>query len=97
MQNIPQASEHVAPLQLISNTITEDLCRYIDARIAVALDYRPSKTLDRREVCEILKISLPTLLKRVNDGTIKSTKLKRRVLFHRADIDALLQSKGVQA
>jgi len=90
MKNTPQAANNADPLQLIGQAITDDLRRFIDAQIALAVDRRPAETLDRKEAAALLKISLPTLLKRVNDGTIKSTKIGRRVLFHRAEIDAIL-------
>ena len=73
MQNIPQATEHVAPLLSIGEMITEVLRREIAAQIAVVLDARPSLPLDRRQVAELLKISLPTLKKRTDDGVIHCT------------------------
>ena len=90
MKNTPQAAINAEPLQLIGQAITDDLRRYIDAQIALAIDRRPAETLDRKETAALLKISLPTLLKRVNDGTIPSTKIGRRCLFLRAEIDAML-------
>lgn len=96
MQNTPQAMEHVAPLLSIGEMITDYLRREIAAQIAVALDRRPPVPLDRRQVAELLKISLPTLKKRTDEGVIICTRIGRRVLFDRAQIDALMQSKGVQ-
>lgn len=97
MQNIPQATEHVAPLQSIGELITDALRRFVADEIAATTIVRPSLPLDRRQVAELLKISLPTLKKRTDDGVIHCTRIGRRVLFDRAQIDALLQSKGVQA
>lgn len=97
MKNTPQAANNAEPLQLIGQAITDDLRRFIAEEIAVALDRRPSETLDRRTVAGLLKISLPTLLRRTADGSIPCTRIGRRVLFERAQIDALLQSKAVQA
>ena len=91
MQNIPQATEHVAPLLSIGEMITDALRREVAAQIAVVLDVRPSLPLDRRQVAELLKISLPTLKKRTDDGTLNCTRVGRRVLYERAQIDALLQ------
>ena len=82
------------PLLSIGEMITDALRREIAAQIALVLDRRPSLPLDRRQVAELLKISLPTLLKRTQDGVIPCTRIGRRVLFDRAQIDALLQSKG---
>lgn len=96
MQNIPQAMEHVAPSPSIGELITDALRREIAAQIAVVHDRRPSLPLDRRQVAELLKISLPTLKKRTDDGVLHCTRIGRRVLFDRAQIDALIQSKGVQ-
>ena len=96
MHNTLQAANNAAPLQLIGQAITDNLRRFIAEEIAVALDRRPSETLDRRQVAELLKISLPTLKKRMDDGSIRCTRIGRRVLFYRAQIDALMQSKGAQ-
>ena len=82
------------PLLSIGEMITDALRREIAAQIAVAFDRRPSLPLDRRQVAELLKISLPTLKKRTDDGVIHCTRIGRRVLFDRAQIDALMQLKG---
>lgn len=95
MQNIPQATDNVASSLSIGDMITDALRREIAAQIAVALDRRPSPPLDRRQVAELLKISLPTLKKRMDDGSIRCTRIGRRVLFERSQIDALMQSKGL--
>lgn len=97
MQNIPQATDNVASSLSIGDMITDALRREIAAQIAVVLDRRPSVPLDRRQVAELLKISLPTLKKRTDDGVIHCTRIGRRVLYERSQIDALMQSKGVQA
>jgi len=84
------------PLLSIGEMITDYLRHEIAAQIAVTLAGRPSVPLDRRQVAELLKISLPTLKKRMDDGSIPCTRIGRRVLFDRAQIDALMQLKGVQ-
>ena len=94
MTNTPQAANNAAYLQLIGAMITDALRAFIADEIAVAIDRRPAETISRKEAAALLKISLPTLLKRVNDGTIPSTKIGRRCLFLRAEIDAILQSNG---
>ena len=90
MQNTPQAANNAEPLQLIGQAITDDLQRFIDAQIAKAIDRRPAETLSREETAALLKISLPTLKKRVDDGVIPCTKIGARVLFYRAQIEAML-------
>jgi len=96
MPNTPQTANNAEPLQLIGQAITDDLRRFIAEEIAVALNRRPTEILDRRQVAELLKISLPTLKKRMDDGSIHCTRIGRRVLFDRAQIDALMQLKGAQ-
>jgi len=96
MQNTPQAADNVAPLLSIGEMIADALRREIAAQIAVTLAVRPPVPLDRRQVAELLKISLPTLKKRTDDGSIHCTRIGRRVLFDAAQIDALMQSKGAQ-
>lgn len=95
MQNIPQATEHVVPLQSIGELITDALRRFVADEIAATTIVRPSETLSRREVAALFKISLPTLLRRTVDGSIPCTRLGRRVLYERSQIDALLQKSSL--
>lgn len=90
MEHPSMATDNVAPLLSIGEMITDAIRREIAAQIAVTLDRRPSVPLDRRQVAELLKISLPTLKKRMDDGSINCTRIGRRVLFDRSQIDAML-------
>lgn len=94
MQNTPHATDNVAPSPSIGEMITDYLRHEIAAQIAVVLNVRPSVPLDRRQVAELLKISLPTLKKRTDDGSIHCTRIGRRVLFDRSEIESLLALKS---
>jgi excisionase family DNA binding protein len=56
------------------------------------------ETLTREQVQEYLKISRGSLLRRMNDpdSPIPYFKLKRHVLFKKADVEAWLESKRVK-
>ena len=49
-----------------------------------------SEALTIPEVCKILRISQPTLHRRIADGTVESVKIGQARKFRRADIEALL-------
>ncbi len=48
------------------------------------------KLLTRNEVCEILKISLSSLTRRVNDGSIRCYKIGARSFFKANELENLL-------
>ncbi|MDR0575618.1 MAG: helix-turn-helix domain-containing protein [Tannerella sp.] len=50
------------------------------------------KLYTKKEAAEILRISLPTLDRRVSSGRLQSTKTGRRRLFTKEDIDLLNKS-----
>jgi excisionase family DNA binding protein len=90
MHNTLQAANNAAHFQSIGAMITDALRRFIVDEIAIAINRRPTETISREETAALLKISLPTLLKRTADGTIPCVRVGRRVLFQRAQIEALL-------
>lgn len=47
-----------------------------------------------QEACALLRISKPTLYKRMEDGTISSKKIGSRVLFNKAELINSIKSQG---
>lgn len=47
-----------------------------------------------QEACTLLRISKPTLYKRMEDGTISSKRLGSRILFNKAELIASIKSQG---
>jgi len=76
---------------LISQLDPASLKELIRATVSEVLNNRApeqleTKYLTRREVCDLLKISLPTLHGYVHEGKVKGHRIGRRVLFSETDI-----------
>jgi len=57
------------------------------------MEYSPSskKFLSRKETAELLGISLPTIARRINDGSIPRIKLGGRILIPTYAIEQLIE------
>jgi excisionase family DNA binding protein len=53
-----------------------------------------SEFLTVQEACSLLRISKPTLYKRVDDGTLSKKVLGHRILFNKAELIASLKNQG---
>lgn len=51
----------------------------------------PSPLMSRREACEYLGVSYPTLHSMMNDGRLRYEKVGRATRFHRSDVEKLLK------
>jgi len=47
-----------------------------------------------QEACNLLRISKPTLYKRMEDGTINSKRMGSRILFNRAELINTINKSG---
>lgn len=83
----------------LSIPIPRELFDYIDARISQAVakamtgaPVEPSKPVyyTRREVCELLKISLPTVDRYIKIGLIKAQRVGTRIVVNSVNLDAAL-------
>ncbi len=76
---------------ILTNLTPEDLKRLIQEAIKEAMPIAESKHevkyLTRLEVCECLRISLPTLHEYTKRGIITGHRFGRRVLFKQTDIE----------
>lgn len=78
-------------------TTKEELEQIIKAAVSEAISLitapqvKPSdELLTRFQVCEILSLSLSTLNNLTKAGKIKGSRIGRRVLYKRSDVDAAL-------
>jgi len=82
----------------LSKNIIESIRKFIlyevNKTLEQRLEQRVAVTLSRDEVCSILNISNPTLLKWCKSGVIKYLKIGRNVRFYRKDVEDFLDSKG---
>lgn len=74
----------------IGNILDEKL-----AKLTGNTEVKPSTSeneyLTRKETCQILRISLPTLGNYVKQGIIKKYRIGRRVLFKKVEIESLFE------
>lgn len=56
---------------------------------------RPEKMYTRREVCQLLHITMPTLWRRVKEGKIIAAKNGRRVLFSENEVKRYIEEGGL--
>ena len=76
---------------LIEEVITEKLKR----PVVKEEDLIPKKTLLKlSEVCEIFRISKPTVYEWVRQGKLKSFKIERRRYFVRSHIETIIQQQS---
>lgn len=91
---------------LIEGLTSEGLRRIIREEIALALEAHDNGTpqkqgadtnelLTRREAADYLRISIPSLQRRIRDKGITFVRMGARVLFRREDLDACLRRNSV--
>lgn len=71
----------------ISTTIRDEVEKALEAD---RQKLKPCKQFSRDEVCEMLKISKPTLWAKTKAGEIRATHIGRRVLYDEAEIKRFL-------
>ena len=94
MQNLPITAINAEFNQSTSDPVTDLIRTIVHSEVAVILKQRSTETLSRDQVCSILNISNPTLLKWCKSGVIKYLKIGRNVRFYRNDIEYFLTTKG---
>ena len=69
-------------------TVRDEMEKSLEADRAKA---KPEKMLTRREVCNLLGISLPTLWKRVKNKELTPVHIGRRVVFKESEIKKFVE------
>ena len=80
--------------QSISDPVTDLIKTIVRSEVAEILKQQSTRTLSRDQVCSILNISNPTLLKWCKSGVIAYLKIGRNVRFYQNDIENFLTTKG---
>jgi excisionase family DNA binding protein len=68
-------------LQMIAETVKKSNEQKAQAKNETALPIKEAKFISRKETAAILHISLPTLSDLTKDGTLKSYRIGKRVLY----------------
>lgn len=94
METIDVSQSPDPVLSLILEKLKPILKTWLHAELAGAkpVDQTPV-FYSRKETCQILRISIPTLNRYVTRGTIKSNRVGNRVLFSQESISEALQKK----
>ncbi len=75
----------------LRNTVRDEMERTLEAEREKA---RPERNLTRRETCELLHVSLPTLWKMTKQGEINAITIGRRVLYAESEVRRVLSENG---
>lgn len=94
MQNLPITANNAELNQSTGDPVTDLIRTIVRSEVAEILKQRSTRTLSRDQVCEILNISNPTLLKWCKSGVIAYLKIGRNVRFYQNDIENFLTTKG---
>ncbi len=89
MEQITNLFESIVPLaeNWLRGVMREELERTLEADRE---KQRPPKMYSRQEVCDLLKISMPTLWSKTSAGEIQATHAGRRVLYAEDEIKRYL-------
>lgn len=104
MYTLRRDRENIYSCKIMDNKISEIFVELIEPglraivrdEVIKAIDSarqqaKPERMLTRREVSQLLHISLPTLWSRVKEGKINASKNGRRVLFAETEIKRYLE------
>lgn len=94
MQNLPITAINAEINQSSGDPVTDVIRTIVRREVAEILKQRSTETLSRDQVCSILNISNPTLLKWCKSGVMPYLKIGRNVRFYRNDIENFLTTKG---
>jgi len=97
MQNLPIPAKNAEFNQSSGDPVTDIIRTFVRSEVAEILKQRATETLSRDQVCSILNISNPTLLKWCKSGVLPYLKINRNVRFYRNDIENFLTTKGIRS
>ena len=90
--------ESLGNLQTPLNTVLENLADAIAEKVAAKIkaeDSNKPKYYTRKELCEMLHVTNPTVIEMVKRGEIREKKIGGRILYDAAEIDEAVKEKTV--
>ena len=80
------------------NTVLENLADAIAEKVAAKIkaeDSNKPKYYTRKELCEILHVTNPTVIEMVKRGEIRERKIGGRILYDAVEIDAAVKENKI--
>ena len=90
--------ESLGDMRVPLNTVLENLADAIAEKVAARIkaeDSNKPKYYTRKELCEILHVTNPTVIEMVKRGEIREKKIGGRILYDAAEIDEAVKEKTV--
>ncbi len=85
-------------MQAPLNTVLENLADAIAEKVATKIkaeDSNKPKYYTRKDLCEILHMTNPTVIEMVKRGEIREKKIRGRILYDAAEIDEAVKEKTI--
>lgn len=83
------------PLNVMLENLAETIADKVVARIKEEEDSNKPKYYTRKELCEILHVTNPTVIEMVKRGEIREKKIGGRILYDAAEIDEAVKENKI--
>lgn len=96
--NMIKGLETLGDIQTPLNTMLENLADTIADKVIAKIKAEESnkpKYYTRKELCEILHVTNPTVIEMVKRGEIREKKIGGRILYDAAEIDEAVKEKTI--
>ena len=90
--------ESLGDMRTPLNTVLENLADAIAEKVAAKIKAEDSSKLKyytRKELCEILHVTNPTVIEMVKRGEIREKKIGGRILYDAAEIEEAVKEKTI--
>ena len=90
--------ETLGDIQTPLNTVLENLADAIAEKVAAKIkaeDSNKPKYYTRKDLCEILQVTNPTVIEMVKRGEIREKKIGGRILYDAAEIDEAVKENKI--
>ena len=98
LENMITGLESLSNLQTPLNTVLENLADTIADKVIAKIKAEESnkpKYYTRKELCEILHVTNPTVIEMVKRGEIREKKIGGRILYDAAEIDEAVKENKI--
>ena len=98
LENMITGLESLGNLQTPLNTVLENLADTIADKVIAKIKAEESnkpKYYTRKELCEILHVTNPTVIEMVKRGEIREKKIGGRILYDAAEIDEAVKENKI--